>query len=229
MLTDLLCHRPSQELADLLWTRTKASNRKPDILDVAIILSSGFPPPVDVVEYAESWLEANEKHSLWIAVLMKILEQSKVEKQIAILNRWHHRLSERQKASMIAVLFKAVVRDNVYGKSIATALCLELQEIFKHQMERANLLEELTSEFPLVNQIVRQEPLSIQAAKDWLFERRLEWRWSSLHEYRGEIIAALLVSAPDDFVREEARRWLDKSSEPLFESLYKKVDALYRQ
>lgn len=229
MLTDLLCHLPSQELTDLLWTWSKATNPKSDILDVVAIFSTGFPAPADAVEYAESWLEANEKHSLWIAVLMKVVEQNQVEKQVAILNRWHHRLSARQKASMTAVIVKVVVRANMDGSSIAVALCPELQEIFKQQIETAELLEEPMSEFSLVNQIARKEPLSIQTGKNWLVERRLEWRWSSLHEYRGEIIAALLVSAPDDFVCEEARRWLDKGSEPLFESLYKKVDALYRQ
>lgn len=87
-----------------------------------------------------------------------------------------------------------------------------------------------TINFPLAREVATGDPQASERARDWLATLFLEFRWSSLHACRGEVIEALLMVSPEDeLVIKEAEHWLQKRPERHVESIYQRVNVLYNQ
>jgi len=235
LLVDVLRQSPSQEYVNLLWTWCKTNSRKSDILDVLTIFSTKFPTPKDTVMYARNWLESNETHSLWTLVFFKAVDRSTLHEQIEIVKHWLHRLSEQEIDTAISIMLRASSTNGINEQSFWSELSKafdnalispEKKKRISEEYDKGESAHEPGSEYPLVRELATRDPKSVRAAKDWLTERRLEWRWTSLHEYRGEIIAALFAVSPDQFVLDEARSWLEKRPEHYFQALYERVNTL---
>lgn len=234
LLLTLYDVNPSPEIAELLWTWTKTNSPESDILNTTTVLSNEFPP-VDAIAYARNWLDANIHRVPWTAVYISVIRRSSLEEQVELLNRWSDRISEDRLIHFTAQIIIAA-RDNTIDES---TLWMQLSTVrtslpdfdqFKRKVtdeveKIAN--SQIESQYPIASKVTATDPNSIQIARNWLSTRRLEWRWSSLHEYRGQIIAALLTVSPDDFVMDEAKRWLERKREFHFDSIYQKVSDLY--
>lgn len=230
LLVELVIDEGSNYYADLLWTWCKTNAKKSDILNVmTILITTDAQVPADIVAYARNWLNNNENHSLWVNVFFRTLGKSNFEEQLDMLNHWRPKLSELTLSTAIGIIVQSTKASE--QETVWTEISHRIPEVSISKIKREVACDSMpTINFPLAREVATGDPQAIERARDWLATRHLEFRWSSLHAYRGEVIEALLtVSSKDELVVKESESWLQKRPERHIEPIYQRVKALYDQ
>jgi len=238
LMQTLLFDPPLQPYVDLYWGWTKRNMHKADIATLLRAMSLQEEVPEDILMGLEKWLETNTGNEKWHKAFLKKFWRSSRETQYQMLERWKKELSTDDLVRAIVMILERArmetLDEELVWNDVSKLVCDVIPtmdeikaDFFKHARLRER--QKNLSQDPLCLGVYENDPASIQEARQWLSKRQIMGRWNSIHYYRGEILLALLTVAPDNFVVDEAGKWLDRLPEHYERELHSKVKHEYER